>query len=311
MIAFVSIPQLNNEKALRFFQPMVAAFLVYAVVSMFLLIRKDAINYVIFVLCGVVSFFFRSPIVFPVAILFGAFLSVKFGNRAFIENPNKFGRVKLANLNLFLGIITLVAITGLLLTANMQEKWGRPLVLFENTYRIGALSFGGGNGLAAMMFEQYVFHKPRLSAEELNIGLGLANGLPGPNFNLAAYVNGMAMKNYGYGPLGQVLGCIMGSVAIFLPGILLIFFAFPFWDRLKTYPIVHRSLDGIFASTVGFILSAALIINIGFWTKYSLDSLNWIYYLVFLIVLISLFIKKIPSPFIVLGTILAGLMIPL
>lgn len=292
-------------------QPMVVAFLVYAAVSMLFLIRKDPVNYGICLAAALVSFLFRSPIVFPVAILLGGMLSARFGNRVFVENTARFGRIKLANFSLFLGIITVVAVTGLLLTSNMQERYGRPLVLFENTYRIGALSFGGGNGLAAMVFEQYVSHKPRLTTEELNIGLGLANGLPGPNFNLAAYVNGVAMKNYGYNRWGQLLGCILGAVAIFLPGILLIFFAFPFWDRLKTYPLVQRSLDGIFASTVGFIISAALIINLSFWKESIHEPYSWQYLLVSGIVLLTLFSRKVASPLIVLGTILAGLLIPL
>lgn len=309
--AFVLIPALNNPKVLRFMQPMAAAFLVYAAVNMFMLIRKDKVNYLICIVCAAISYFLRSPVVFPVAILLGGILSARYGNRTYTPNTTKFGPVRLANFSLFLGIIVVVAITGLLLVYNMQERYGRPLVLFENTYRIGALSFGGGNGLAAMVFEQYVLHKPRISTEELNIGLGLVNGLPGPNFNLAAYVNGMSMKNYGYNHWGQLLGCGLGVVAIFLPGILLLFFAFPFWDRLKTYPLVQRSLDGIFASTVGFVVSAAVIINLGFWTHYIHNPVNWQYFIVFAVVVLALFSRKVASPLIVLGTILAGLLIPL
>jgi chromate transport protein ChrA len=31
---------------------------------------------------------------------------------------------------------------------------------------------------------------------------------------------------------------------------------YPIWDRLKRYPIVERSLDGIIAVSVGFVLAA-------------------------------------------------------
>jgi chromate transporter len=103
-----------------------------------------------------------------------------------------------------------------------------------------------------------------------------------------------------------MLGCIIGLVGIFLPGTLLVFFAFPIWKKLQTYPIVQRSLDGIFSASVGFILSAALILNHHFWKNVSASHHSATSIVVFGMSLILLISKKVPAPLIVLGTVIAG-----
>lgn len=304
-------PRFLAHKELRFLPAMVAAFMVYAVASMFRLIRPGMANYFVFAVAGIAAYLISSPVVFPLGILFGAIITVQFGNRPFQPNKAPFGTIRWANLLLLVIIFLTVGIGGYFLSANEKLLGiGQPIILFENTYRMGSLAFGGGNTLAAMAVEQYVIHKPRLTMEELNTGLGLIQGLPGPNFNLAVYMNGLAMRNYGYGLLGQLGGCVLGMVAIFLPGTLLIFFAYPIWDRIRTYPIVQRSLDGIFSASVGFILSAALIINLYYWQHHHPSTHHWDTGL-FGLTLIILFSKKIPTPFIVMGTILAGVFLPL
>jgi len=171
---------------------------------------------------------------------------------------------------------------------------------------MGALSFGGGNILSAMAMEHYVHHKPHMTIEQLNTGLGLIQGMPGPNFNLAVYLNGIAMRTSGFGLDGQLLGCAVGLVGIFLPGILLVFFAFPLWNRLQAYPIIKRSLDGIFAASVGFILSAALIIPQPFWKGITDFKSDMSEIAIFILAGTLIFSQKISPPLIVLGAVIAG-----
>jgi chromate transporter len=54
----------------------------------------------------------------------------------------------------------------------------------------------------------------------------------------------------------QLVGCLIGSVAIFLPSALLVLFFFPIWHNLKKYAAVYRSLEGINAAVVGIMLAA-------------------------------------------------------
>ena len=301
-------PNFLAKGHLRFLQPMVAAFMCYGVISMFGMIRKDNINYLIFLLAGIMGYFFRSPILFPLGVIIGGIISSRYGNRKFTPNTTPFGKVRWANLTLYLIIFLLIGIAGVLLSINEKTLGlSRPIVFFENTYRMGSLAFGGGNMLSAMAMEQYVSHRPRLSMLEFNTGLGIIQGLPGPNFNLAVYFNTVAMRNAGFDFSGQLLGGIIGMIAIFLPGTLLVFFVYPIWSRLQHYPIVQRSLDGIFAASVGFILSAALIINEFFWLHRPHSQNPNGELLVFTGVLLALIFKKISPPLIVCLCFLLGL----
>jgi chromate transporter len=307
MTIFTLSPTFLGKGHLRFLEPMVAAFLCYAAYSMFRMIRKDNINYLVFLLAGAAGFIFRNPLIFPFGVILGGIISSNFGNRQFTPNPQPFGKIRWANLSLLLLIFLLIGGLGMVLSAN-EDTLGlsKPIILFENTYRMGALSFGGGNILSAMAMEHYVYHKPYMNMDQLNTGLGLIQGMPGPNFNLAVYLNGIAMRSSGFGFDGQLLGCGIGLVGIFLPGILLVFFAFPLWNRLQTYPIIKRSLDGIFAASVGFILSAALIINHHFWGQVVDIKTNVSEIGIFIIAAGLIFSQKISPPIIVLGTVIAG-----
>lgn len=307
MTIFTLSPIFLEKGHLRFLEPMVAAFLCYGVYSMFKLIRKDQINYLVFILAGTAGFLFRNPLIFPLGVILGGIMSSNFGNRVFTPNSQPFGKIRWANLSLLLLIFLLIGGLGMILSAN-EDTLGlsKPIVLFENTYRMGALSFGGGNILSAMAMEHYVYHKPYMSMDQLNTGLGLIQGMPGPNFNLAVYLNGIAMRTSGFGFDGQLLGCGIGLVGIFLPGILMVFFAFPLWSRLQTYPIIKRSLDGIFAASVGFILSAALIINQHFWKQISDIHADAPSIGIFIVAAALILSEKISPPIIVLGTVIAG-----
>jgi len=310
-------PKFLGNSHLRFLPAMVSAFLCYAVISMSGLIQRGYLNYLIFLMVGILGFVVHTPWIFPIGIIGGAVISANFGNRKFVPNEKPFGPIRWANLTLYLSIFMIIGTVGLILNKNEKlMRIGKPVLLFENTYRMGSLAFGGGNSMAAMAVDQYANPKPhsprhRMSLDELNIGFGLVQAMPGPNFNFAVYLNGIAMKNYGYNFPGQLLGCLIGLIGIFLPGTLLIFFAYPVWNRLKTYPIVQRSMDGIFAASVGFILSAALILNFYFWNSHpSPADYPWDY-AIFAITLGALFSRKISSPILVIGTILAGVIIPL
>jgi chromate transporter len=59
----------------------------------------------------------------------------------------------------------------------------------------------------------------------------------------------------------QLLGCLIGTVAIFLPSALLVLFFFPVWNNLKKYAVVYRSLEGINAAVVGIMIASTLYIS--------------------------------------------------
>ena len=82
----------------------------------------------------------------------------------------------------------------------------------------------------------------------------MVRAIPGPVFSIASFMGGIALKKEG--PSVQLLGCIIGSVAIFLPSALLVLFFFPVWQNLKKFVVVLRSLEGINAAVVGIMMAA-------------------------------------------------------
>ncbi len=83
-------------------------------------------------------------------------------------------------------------------------------------------------------------------------GYGAAQALPGPLFSFAAFLG----AKVDVGP-GGAAGAGLALVAIYLPGLLLMYGALPFWDRLRTEASVRGALNGVNATVVG-ILGAAL-----------------------------------------------------
>jgi len=116
-------------------------------------------------------------------------------------------------------------------------------------------------------------------------------------------MGGMAMKDKGAG--WQILGCLVGSVAIFLPSALLVLFFFPIWHNLQRYVLVYRAMEGINAVVVGIMVAGTIymmrdISVIGF---HSVSLLN-IGVIVGTWLLLNF--TRIPSPVVVLICLLLG-----
>jgi chromate transporter len=71
-------------------------------------------------------------------------------------------------------------------------------------------------------------------------------------FTFAAFLG----ERLHYGP-GGISGAIVGLLAIFLPGFLLVAGALPYWQTLSAKDTAARSLAGVNAAVVG-LLAAAL-----------------------------------------------------
>jgi chromate transporter len=93
-----------------------------------------------------------------------------------------------------------------------------------------------------------------------------------------------------------------------LPSFLVVLFFFPIWQKLKTYALFFRSLEGIYAAVVGIMLGSTMyllkdiLFDLG-----TLTSINiGVYLLVFCTTAIVLVRYKVAPQWMVLGTILLG-----
>ncbi len=302
-------PKFLNAQELSFLPSMVIGFMAFGTWKMFQWIDQKPLNITLFILAGLLGFVFRSPWFFPIGILCGGIISSTF-NRTIKRKKNwKPKEFNWINLTIFATIFILVGLSGLLITKyKTNSKWQQPVVLFENTYRLGALSFGGGNVFAAMTMEQYVHHTKRMDIQDLNIGIAASQAVPGPNFNLAAYSNTVALRNQNFPKSMQIFGGLIGLIGVFLPGTLLVLFAFPIWDRLQTFESINRAIPGIFAVSVGFILTACLLLSKELWHILEINNFQnvWIHVGLAIATFAMLITEKIPTPFIVLFAIAIG-----
>jgi len=131
---------------------------------------------------------------------------------------------------------------------------GDPTVAFvEAFYRAGALVFGGGHVVLPLL-EASVVGPGWVSQDAFLAGYGAAQALPGPLFTFAAYLGAAA----GSPAPGGIAGSVLATVAIFLPGALLVVGALPFWQALRVRPGARAALAGVNAVVVG-ILAAAFV----------------------------------------------------
>jgi chromate transporter len=83
-------------------------------------------------------------------------------------------------------------------------------------------------------------------------GYGMAQAVPGPLFTFAAYLGTVADM-----PPGGAAGSAIALAGIFLPGLLAMTGALPFWQALRSRPRAQAAMAGINAAVVG-LLGAAL-----------------------------------------------------
>jgi chromate transporter len=257
----------------KFIAPMAAGFLLYACFTAFPLAIKNTITWVLMIVSTAVTYFlFKQPAIFPALIILGG-VTTNLSRKRIPQVERKPRKIKWWNFWLF-GIIFILA--GIVSEVAKKNDWPnrKPINLFENTYRMGSLVFGGGQVLMPMMYEQFSVRPEairekdpdvvRIDEEDMYTGMGIVRAMPGPVFAIGSFTGGMALKDMGntveQRAAMQVLGCLIGTIAIFLPSALLVLFFYPIWNNLKKYAAVYRSLEGINAVVVGIMIGSTFFI---------------------------------------------------
>ena len=98
----------------------------------------------------------------------------------------------------------------------------------------------------------------------------------------------------------QILGGVMATAGIFLPGTFFIFFVSRFWEELKKYRVIKASLEGINAVSSGLVIAATFLLL----EPISQTTLN---YTIIIGTICLMFFTKIPTPFIVIIGLITGI----
>lgn len=120
-------------------------------------------------------------------------------------------------------------------------------IIFHYFYQAGSLVFGGGHVVLPLL-------EPLLNQEiaknVLVEGYAAAQLIPGPMFTIASYIGASFT---GVNPL---LGSLVATLAIFLPGALLLFAAVPLWTKVLYHPTLSGAIRFINAAVVGLLIAA-------------------------------------------------------
>ncbi len=274
----------------RFIQPMAVGFVAYAAYTISRKVINTKTGFGIMLVAAVVSFLIRKPYIYPLLIFVAGFAtSVKWKKHP-REKKEKF-HIKWRNIILWISILIAAAILGGITKA-------LPIRLFENFYRNGSLIFGGGQVLIPLLYTEFVDFKHYLTSEEFLSGYALVQAVPGPTFSFSAYIGSLAMREHGI--WGEIIGSLVASAGIFLPGTLLIFFMIRFWDALKKYRVIKASLEGITAASSGMVVAAAFLLM-------EPIPADWLNVLFIALTFMLLKFTKVPAPLIIVGGVVAGL----
>jgi chromate transporter len=281
-----------SQEGLRYIGPMAVGFIILAAYRIGRKVVTDRITLLLLLMGGITTYFIREPWIYPLVLILGGVVSIITSKEQDLWN-----RVKINPPWQYLIAFGIFAFGSLLLTFIWDN---RIIHLFESFYRYGYLVIGGGQVVVPLMYSELVEVNRYMTNQEFLTGFGLVQGLPGPMFSFSAYAGGMAAR--GGSVLTQVIGAVAGGIAIFLPGLLLIYFIYPVWENLKAIKGIKVSLKGITAVAGGLITVAAIILMQR--SGFVFDNV-----LVMFLTVLLLFTKRIPAPFIVLAALAAGFII--
>lgn len=309
----------QNVTFFKYIQPMAVGFVAFSCYKISKVAIRNTITRVIMVVAAVLTFIlFKTPWVFP-GVIVAAGIATNFSSKRYPDQEIVSKKIKWGNILIFLGVFAIAALLSETARKNDWKNRG-PFNLFENLYRFGSLVFGGGDVLMPLMYDQYV-ERPatehaqqnnrnalKIPSEDFLTGFGMVRAIPGPVFSIGAFTGGMALREKGQN--WQLLGCVIGAIALFAPSALLVLFFFPVWNNLKRYVVIYRSLEGINAAVVGIMLGATLYIS----KKITVDmahSTSVMVPIVDVAIIAGTFcllaFTKIRAPFIVLACLLFGI----
>ena len=123
------------------------------------------------------------------------------------------------------------------------------LELFLTFLMIGAVSFGGGYGMIALIRQEVLSHG-WLTEAELMDRIAVAESTPGPiAVNIATFVGSSE---------GGILGALLATLGVVLPSFLIILLIAALMRNLLRYAGVKAFLGGVRPAVAGLILATGL-----------------------------------------------------
>lgn len=146
-----------------------------------------------------------------------------------------------------LNITALSLFLALFIILPFLPQLSTELSLFNSFYQAGSLVFGGGHVVLPML--QQTITAP-LANDTFILGYASAQAVPGPMFTIATFLGANLFIE------SPLLGASIATVAIFLPGFLLILALQGVWQKFAYQPKVSGFVMGVNAAVVGLLAAA-------------------------------------------------------
>jgi len=164
--------------------------------------------------------------------------------------------------------------------------------LFLTFLKIGAILYGSGYVLVALLRADFVARLGWLTEQQLIDAIAIGQITPGPLFTSATFIGYL---------LGGVPAALIATLGIFLPSYVFVAISNPIIPKLRRSPWAGSLLDGVIAASLG--LMAAVSFQLGLASLVDAPTL-----LIFALSAVLLFRFNVNSTWLVLGGGLAGLL---
>ncbi|QHS12191.1 chromate efflux transporter [Shewanella sp. Arc9-LZ] len=138
----------------------------------------------------------------------------------------------------------IIGIAASLYLINQPDSLGQ---IFAQFFQVGSLVFGGGHVVLPLLETSVGEY---ITPDRFLTGYALAQAIPGPMFTLATFLGADLWLE------SPILGALVATLAIFLPGFLLMLVGLKSWHSISQHPAIAGALAGVNAAVVGLLLSA-------------------------------------------------------
>ena len=213
--------------------------------------------------------------IFPLLIFVGGAVSTFVNRKKPVVAPDVNEKIAHLGLNRVGGGVLIVAwaviwavIVSLVSTNDYESN--KSLHWFEAFYRTGSIIFGGGQVVLPLLLKDVTdvttvcvdvagavvaagvagatcvtteTTKSWITEEQFFAGLAIVQAMPGPLFNLSAYIGAIAARRAGTNVAAGIASAWLG---LFGPGVMLIYGILPFWGAFRSQPAYRRYGLGAF-----------------------------------------------------------------
>jgi chromate transporter len=165
------------------------------------------------------------------------------------------------------------------------------LRLFLVFLKTGAVLFGSGYVLLAFLRADFVVRLHWLTEKQLLDAVAVGQVTPGPVFTTATFIGYL---------LAGVPGAVMATLAIFLPGFLLVAVSGPLLPRIRSSPLAGAMLDGV-------VVASLALMGVVTWQLGKSAIVDWSTLVIALVSLVLLLRFRINPMWLILGAAIIGL----